>query len=171
MCRLSNLPDLDQSNSFVRSTLKNWIRSTVSTYGVDGIRIDTVPEVPKDFWSEYTKSAGVYSVGEVFNGNPQYVGGYQGPVAATLNYPMYFKLLNAFQSKQTMRNIHDGVTQNSWPFSDVSILGNFLDNHDNPRFLSKNRDWNVLKNGLAYVIYAEVSTNHRGPTLAGNNYF
>ena len=156
MCRLANLPDLDQSNPFVRQTLKQWISNTVQTYGFDGIRIDTVPEVPKDFWSEYTQSAGVYSVGEVFNGDPRYVSGYQGPVAATLNYPMFYKLANAFQHKQTMRNIHDGVTANENLFKDVSILGNFLDNHDNSRFLNTNHDWNALKNGLAYILFAEV---------------
>ena len=95
-------------------------------------------------------------MGEVFNGNPNYVSGYQGPLDATLNYPMYFKLKNAFQEKQTMRNIHDGVTQNS-VFPDVSVLGNFLDNHDNPRFLSQNGDTVVLKNALAYIVFAEVS--------------
>jgi len=116
-----------------------------------------VPEVPKDFWSEYTQAAGVYSVGEVFNGDFSYVGGYQGPLSALLNYPMYYKLRNAFQWRQSMRNIHDGVTQNLGAFKDVSILGNFLDNHDNSRFLHTNADWNVLKNALAYIIYAEVS--------------
>lgn len=155
VCRLANLPDLDQSNSYVRSTLKNWIHSTIETYGFDGIRIDTTPEVPKDFWSEYTQSAGVFSIGEVFNGNPQYVAGYQGPENSLLNYPMYYKLLNAFQERQTMRNIHDGVTANMAAFQDVSVLGNFLDNHDNPRFLSKNSDYNTLKNALAYIIFAE----------------
>ena len=160
VCRLANLPDLDQSNGFVHSTLTKWVHDTVQEYGFDGIRIDTVPEVSKDFWSDYTRSAGVYSVGEVFNGNPGYVAGYQGSVAATLNYPMYFKLKNAFQDRQSMKNIHDGVEQNS-VFPDVSILGNFLDNHDNNRFLSANRDWNVLKNALAYVIFAEVSELNR----------
>ena len=94
-------------------------------------------------------------MGEVFNGDPEYVAGYQGPLDATLNYPMYFKLKNAFQEKQTMRNVHDGVTQNS-VFPDVSVLGNFLDNHDNPRFLSQNGDTVVLKNALAYIVFAEV---------------
>ena len=156
MCRLANLPDLDQSNSYVRSTLKNWVHTMIQTYGFDGIRIDTTPEVPKDFWSEYTQSAGVFSIGEVFNGNPQYVAGYQGPEDATLNYPMYYKLAAAFQQRNTMRNIHDGVTQNS-VFKDVSVLGNFLDNHDNSRFLNKNGDYNTLKNALAYIVFAEVS--------------
>lgn len=155
VCRLANLPDLNQSNSFVSSTLTSWIRNTVSKYGIDGLRVDTTPEVPKSFWSEYSQAAGVFTMGEVFNGNPQYVAGYQGPLAATLNYPMYYKLYNAFQKKETMRNIHDGVVQNS-VFPDVSILGNFLDNHDNPRFLSNDGDVTVLKNALAYVIFAEV---------------
>lgn len=157
MCRLANLPDLDQSNQFVRSTLKQWIHDTVSTYGFDGIRVDTVPEVPKDFWSEYTQSAGVYSVGEVFNGDPNYVSGYQGPLSGLLNYPMYYHLGRAYQQRQSARDIHDGVTQNQKAFQDVSILGNFLDNHDNPRFLHGTGDTALLKNALAYIIYAEVS--------------
>ena len=44
-CRLANLPDLDQSNDFVRTTLGQWVQNTVKKYGFDGIRIDTVPEV------------------------------------------------------------------------------------------------------------------------------
>ena len=111
VCRLANLPDLDQSNGFVDSTLNNWIKTTIQKYKFDGIRVDTTPEVPKDFWSQYSASAGVFSIGEVFNGNPSYVAGYQGPLAATLNYPMFYKLQNAFQDKQTMQNIHDGVEQ------------------------------------------------------------
>ena len=44
-CRLAGLPDLDQENSYVANTLTAWIQNTVETYGFDGIRIDTVPEV------------------------------------------------------------------------------------------------------------------------------
>jgi alpha-amylase len=56
--------------------LKNWIQSVVLKYGFDGIRIDTVPEVPKSFWKEFGLSANVFQMGEVFNGNPTYVGDY-----------------------------------------------------------------------------------------------
>ena len=77
---------------------------------------------------------------------------------------MYYKLYNAFQEKQTMRNIHDGVEQNS-VFPDVSILGNFLDNHDNPRFLHNNGDWSTLKNALAYIVFAEVFSNPLATTI------
>lgn len=45
VCRLANLPDLDQNNDFVRNTLLQWIKNTIQKYDIDGIRIDTVPEV------------------------------------------------------------------------------------------------------------------------------
>ena len=155
LCRLANLPDLNQTDTFVSSTLTGWVQKTVSQYGFDGLRVDTAPEVAKSFWSLYSKAAGVFTIGEVFNGNPQYVSGYQGPLDATLNYPMYYKLYNAFQESESMTNVHDGVAQNN-VFPDVSVLGNFLDNHDNPRFLNNNPDTTVLKNALVYVVFAEV---------------
>jgi len=155
VCRLADLPDLNQSNSFVRNTLKEWVGSTVSKYGFDGLRVYTTPEVPKDFWSEYSQSAGVFTIGEVLSEDPGYVSGYQGPLDATLNYPMYYKLWDANRKYGSMESIHDGIQQNS-VFRDVSVLGNFLDNHDNKRFLNSNGDTTVLKNGLAYIIFAEV---------------
>ena len=52
-CRLARLPDLSQENAYVRQYLKDWIRNLVTKYGFDGIRIDTIPEVPKSFWREF----------------------------------------------------------------------------------------------------------------------
>jgi alpha-amylase len=56
--------------------LKSWVKNLVSTYGFDGIRIDTIPEVPKDFWAEFGPASGVFQMGECFNGDPAYVGPY-----------------------------------------------------------------------------------------------
>jgi len=44
-------------------------------------RIDTTPEVPKPFWSDFLASAGnnIFAVGEVFNGDVSYVSSYQQP--------------------------------------------------------------------------------------------
>lgn len=52
-CRLSDLPDLKQEDPWVRQQLKDWIRNLVTKFNFDGIRIDTIPEVPKDFWTEF----------------------------------------------------------------------------------------------------------------------
>ena len=101
------MPDLDQSNSYVRGYLKDWIKNLVTKYNFDGIRIDTIPEVPKDFWSEYGQASGVFQMGEVFNGDPSYVGGYQGPVSSVFNYPMYFTIKDVFGSGQSMYNIRN----------------------------------------------------------------
>jgi alpha-amylase len=59
-CWLSGLPDLKQENNNVANTLTTWIKQLVTTYGFDGLRIDTVPEVPKWFWTEFAAAAGVY---------------------------------------------------------------------------------------------------------------
>jgi alpha-amylase len=37
----------------VRSTLKQWVSDLVNDYNFDGVRIDTIPEVSKSFWSEF----------------------------------------------------------------------------------------------------------------------
>lgn len=86
------MPDLDQTNTYVRSTLKSWVANIVSHFNFDGIRIDTIPEVAKDFWAEYGASAGVFQMGEAFNGNPAYVGPYQNYITALFNYPMYYTI-------------------------------------------------------------------------------
>ena len=46
-CRLSGLPDLKQENDWVTQTLLSWISDLISKYNIDGIRIDTIMEVPK----------------------------------------------------------------------------------------------------------------------------
>ena len=37
----------------MRTKLLSWIHDLVAKYNIDGIRIDTVPEVPKWFWSQF----------------------------------------------------------------------------------------------------------------------
>lgn len=60
-CRLADLPDLNQDgNSWVRQYLKDWVKNLVKEYDFDGVRIDTLPEVSKEFWGEFTNAAGVF---------------------------------------------------------------------------------------------------------------
>jgi alpha-amylase len=58
------------------------------TLSVDGLRVDTVKHVQKSFWPSFNKAAGVYSVGEIFDGNPAYTCDYQKYMDGVLNYPM-----------------------------------------------------------------------------------
>ncbi len=60
----------------MNKTLVEWIYNLVKKYNIDGLRIDTVPEVPPWFWYNFSSAAGVYSVGEVFNGEMWFVARY-----------------------------------------------------------------------------------------------
>lgn len=153
VCRLAGLPDLNQDNAFVRSTLLNWIQNLVTIYSLDGIRIDTIPEVEHSFWQEFSKSAGVFTLGEVFDGRKNYVAGYQGDIDATLNYPLYFKMKDVFLSGHAMNEI-EGFYHDMQVFKDQSVLGCFIDNHDNARFLSMNNDLALFRSYITFNLGA-----------------
>lgn len=156
MCRLSDLPDLMQENIWVKNTLVQWISDLANDYGIDGIRIDTIPEVPIWFWQSFAPAAGVYSLGEVFNGNVDYVANYanNGGIGGTFSYPMKFTLDNVFGRSQSCYNIRTMLDSMSI-FKNPDYLGSFLDNHDNPRFLSFQSDWQKLKNAVTFSLFAQ----------------
>jgi alpha-amylase len=156
-CRLSGLLDLDQDNPIVRSTLLNWISDLVKKYEIDGLRIDTVPQVKRQFWAEFQKSAGVYAVGEVFTDSTDLVKSYQAPYGGLdglLSYPLYKAVISCFAQGEDFKLLND-VLVNYTSFVNPYYLGAFFDNHDNPRFLSINADVNVLSNALVFTLMAE----------------
>ncbi|KAG0130676.1 glycoside hydrolase superfamily [Tuber indicum] len=153
-CQIAGLPDLRTENTTVRRLLYDWIRNLVSEYSIDGLRLDTVKHVEKDFWPGFTSAAGVYSIGEVLNGNPAYVGPYQNYVPALVNFPMYYSINDCYARRHGLWDLvrqHDRVSS---AFSRPELLGTFLDNHDVRRFLNINNDWTLLKNALAYTMLA-----------------
>ena len=152
-CRLAGLPDLDQDNSYVRQYLKDWVKGIVDEYNFDGIRIDTIPEVSKDFWSEYGQASGVFQMGENFNGDPAYVGPYQGALTALFNYPMYYTIGDVFGSSKSMYGIRNRYDEEAQHFSDIDALGVFVDNHDNARFLNRyGNNTNGLKQAEIFAL-------------------
>ena len=58
-------------------------------YDFDGIRIDTARHVKKLFLKEFNEAAGVYSVGEVWNLDVDYVASFQKDgLDGLLNFPL-----------------------------------------------------------------------------------
>ena len=154
-CWLAGLPDLNQTVPYVKDTLVSWIGDLVGNYSIDGLRIDTVSCVQKPFWTDFTKSAGVYTVGEVYDQRTGYSGLFQGPIDGVLNYPLYFTLIDCFcygkpfyQLRSRLQAINDG-------FPDPALNGIFLDNHDNLRFLNRSNNIVLLKNALSYLMFAQ----------------
>lgn len=59
------LPDLDTENDDIVQAMHTWIKNLITEYGADGLRIDTVKHIRQDFWPDFAKAAGVFTMGEV----------------------------------------------------------------------------------------------------------
>lgn len=151
-CEIAGLPDLNTGSATVKKVLNDWISWLVTEYSFDGIRIDTVKHVEKSFWPDFQKAAGVYAIGEVWDGSPDYLAGYSKVMPGLLNYAIYYPMNRFYQQKGDPSAVVDMYNEISQKFDDPTVLGTFIDNHDNPRWLSQKNDKALLKNALAYVI-------------------
>lgn len=87
--RIVSLPDLKTKSQRVRSEYGRWISGLISNYSIDGLRIDTVLQVEKSFWQEFTDATdGTYMVGEVFSPDSGTVCGYCDHLPGVMNYPL-----------------------------------------------------------------------------------
>ncbi|RYC61626.1 hypothetical protein CHU98_g4586 [Xylaria longipes] len=152
MCRISGLPDVNTESSEIQTLYQDWVKYLVSEYSFDGVRIDTVKHVNKEFWPGFSSAAGVYTIGEVFDGDVNYIAGYAGLMSGLLNYAIYYPMNNFYQQTGSSQALVDMHNQISSAFPDPAALGTFLDNHDNPRWLNAKNDVSLIKNALAYVI-------------------
>jgi len=152
-CRLSGLPDLKQENDWVTQTLLDWISNLISTYNIDGIRIDTIMEVPQWFWDKFRSSAGVFQIGEAFNGDINYVADYQNHLDSVFNYPLYYTIQSSFCGSFT--NL-EGYWFNSRPiYPAPQYVATFVENHDNPRFLNRCNDRSKFTNAAIFSLLWE----------------
>ena len=158
------LPDLNTESSTVTDYWTTWIANLTSTYSFDAVRIDTVKHIPMTFWPTFVSSAGVANVGEVLDGSVDYVAPYQSEGQVNpFNYPTYYPLIEAFNTTSgNLSALAAMIRSVQSSFSDVSLLGTFLDNHDNPRFASYTSDsslrinaqtFPLIGDGVPYVYY------------------
>lgn len=156
-CRIGdmnfNLPDLNTERKDVIHQLHKWIRWLIMEFKFDGIRVDTVKHIRKDFWRHFTNAAGVFSLGEVWHGDPKFVAQYQGSMDSMLNYPMYYTIIEVFHHKKSMWELEKRWKELKIHFRDISSFGNFIDNHDVSRFFHKMPDISLIKNALAFILF------------------
>ncbi|KAI0753795.1 glycoside hydrolase family 13 protein [Fomes fomentarius] len=150
----TNLPlaDLNTEDDEVVKTLYAWIQKLVGEYGIDGVRIDTVKHIRKDFWPDFVKSAGVFTLGEIEQNDVNYVAPYTQILDSVLDYPTWFALVSAFQN--ATGNL-TALASNVWAAqaaykSGEMMTGSFLENHDQPRFGSLTDDQALVKNAMAW---------------------
>jgi glycosidase len=145
------LPDLAQENPLVAQyLLQNALWWTESS-GIDGLRIDTFPYVPRTFWAYYLKGIletypNFFTVGEIFNVEPTvtsyWAGGYRGfdGVDTLLTTPFDFPMQNAINKVvnegQSTKTIVSILRQDRL-FPHPELLVTFIGNHDMPRFITQ----------------------------------
>ena len=166
-CAIFGLPDLAQENPKVRDYLidvgKFW-----AGQGVDGMRLDAVRSVPRAFWKEFDQQMhevlpNGFLVGEFFHGDPNRIAPLQREdrMDSLMDYPLYYRMKDAFAHDQSMRELANGVAQFNSAYAHPEMMAVFPDNHDVTRFLTEaNGDKNKLKMALAFAM-----TVNRIPTI------
>ncbi|KAF4120865.1 alpha-amylase [Geosmithia morbida] len=153
-CWIAGLPDINTKDETVRNMLQNWINWLVQEYGFDGVRVDTVKHVEKDFWPPFASAAGVYTIGEVWDGGIDFLSGYDNLLGGLLNYAVYYPMNRFYMQQGSSQDLVDMINTVGSRFSDPTTLGSFLDNHDNNRWLNQKSDTSLFQNALAFVILA-----------------
>lgn len=95
-------------------------------------------------------------MGEILDGGVPYNAPYQEVMDSVLNYPLYYQLGYAFQTVganlKALSDLHD---QMATAMKDTTLLGTFLDNHDQPRYASTVKDVGLISNAFAYPFVSD----------------
>ena len=163
------LPDLNQDDPEVaRYTIQNTLW-WVGVSGLDGIRQDTLPYVPRHFWRDWMGAIKreyprLRVVGELFDGDPALVSFFQGGVArfdgidsgidTLFDFPLFFPVRRALAEGKPLREVAQMVSRDHL-YPDASQLVTFLGLHDVPRFLNDaGATLQGLKLGFSFLLTA-----------------
>jgi glycosidase len=152
---LSGLDDFATETTYVRTNMVNIYTNWVGRADLDGFRVDTVKHVEMGFWQYWCPQlhsaatsfgkSNFFMFGEVWDSEAA-CGSFTGTKAggayaldSVLDYPLYYTVNSVFanasgntkQIEDHYNNIAGNYDSNAW-----YRLVTFLDNHDNPRFLS-----------------------------------
>ncbi|MBI3651262.1 MAG: cyclomaltodextrinase N-terminal domain-containing protein [Acidobacteria bacterium] len=161
------LPDLNQDDSETARYLMQNAVWWVSATGLDGIRQDTLPYVPRQFWADWNQALQrefpqLTTVGEVFDGRPEITAFFQGGRAqfdgidthlhTVFDFASYFALRDVFIRHQPMSRLTEVLNQDPL-YPNARVLVTFLGNHDVRRFLGEEgASVEALKNAFTYLL-------------------
>jgi alpha-amylase len=174
---LSGLNDFRTETPYVRTNMAAIYEYWIDQIGFDGFRVDTALEVEMGFWRSFCPAIHAYAAargntnffifGEAFDASESLVGSYTGTEGggpfkfdSVLDYPLYFAIKSVFGTASgatsLIENHYHAVAANYDPAAQMRLV-TFLDNHDNPRFLSvseANQDTNSLRLALGFLYTA-----------------
>jgi len=153
-----DLGDISQENPVAGNFLEEWIHRMVTKYDLDGLRLDTAIYMPKSFLKRFQDSAGVLILGEATAFNVTFHSSYQHQLTGLLNFPLtmtlgriFNKTGGSFESLPVLAREYAAAN-----YTDVNLLGNFIDNHDGARFLySRHGDVGMLRHALVWLMFRQ----------------
>lgn len=138
---LSGLPDFNQEVAEAADYLIEAALWLIEASEIDGMRLDTVMHVPTDFWQTFSARIRAvdpefYLLGEAYSYQPSVIKYYQQfGLDGMLNYPLYDALRQSYARAGDASAIKSAIlADQALDFHERN--GNFLDNHDNTRFMS-----------------------------------
>jgi len=163
------LPDLNQNDSeTARYLIQNslwWIGLT----GVDAVRQDTLPYVPRRYWSQWTSALKrehpqLTVLGEFFDGNAKLVSFFQGGrkqfdgvdsgVGTLFDFPLYYAIRDVFARGKSMTRLREVLAADT-NYVNPQVLVTFLGLHDTPRFMSESASGaQGLKQAFTFLLTA-----------------
>ncbi len=145
------LPDLNQDDPDAARYLIQNTLWWVGVSGMDGIRQDTWPYVPRRFWRDWMGAIKAQYprfrvLGEVSDGDPAVNAFFQGGraqydgiddrVDALYDFALYYAVRNAFGNGRPVREVAQ-VLSRDWLYPEPEALVTFAGLHDVSRFMSE----------------------------------
>jgi glycosidase len=172
---LAGLDDFRTETPYVRQQMTAIYEYWIKEAGFDGFRVDTVKHVEMGFWKTWCPAIHSFAAahgrpnffmfGEALDGSDELCGSFTGrrnggayALDSMLDYPLYFAVKNVFARGTGAPGEIEEHYRRVFRFYDPAArarLVTFLDNHDQPRFLSKDQahnDVQRLKSALVFLL-------------------
>jgi neopullulanase len=145
------LPDFNQDDPEVARYITQNTLWWVGMSGMDGIRQDTWPYVPRWYWRDWMNAIkreypSLTVVGEVLDGDPTFVSFFQGgrtqydgiddKVDALFDFPIHFAVRSTFARGNSVREVTQMLARD-YLYPDPNALVTLLGLHDVNRFMNE----------------------------------
>lgn len=150
---MSGLADFNQDNpdfrNYIKTAIKQWLDR-----GVDALRVDTVKHMPIWFWQEFnadlqTHKPSLFVFGEWGFSKPQdsLSVKFANKAGMTILDFGFCEAIRAALAQNSAGGFHliQNLLDLDYLYDTATELITFIDNHDMPRFLSLNADWDMLR--------------------------
>ena len=161
------LPDLNQDDE---ETARYEIQNTlwwVGTTGLDAIRQDTLPYVPRKFWRDWMTAIKrefpqVNVVGELLDGDPALVSFFQGGatradgidsrIDSVFDFPLLYPVRHAFAEGKKVEEVAQMLARDHL-YPNPDLLVTLIGNHDMQRFMNEpNATFRGLKLAFTFLL-------------------